>query len=211
MIARYRGSDQRVRQQLKWLAWVFFGIILSAIPMGITGITTLDPQTLDPVKQLIVSVWSIFIRLAPFCAVAIAILRHRLYDIDVIIRRTLIYSVLTAILAAVYFGSVVLVQQIIRAATGQNSDLAIVISTLAIAALFTPLRRRIQNVIDRRLYRRKYDAEQVIAQFNATLREEVDIESLKANLIDVVQATMQPSHIRLWITTEVIHGKTSPR
>ncbi len=132
-------------------------------------------------------------------AISIAILRHKLYDIDIIIRRTLIYTVLTNILGVVYFGGIVLTQQVFRALTGQSSELAIVASTLLIAALFAPLRRRVQDVIDRRLYRKKYDAEKVLADFQKNLRDEVDMETLKANLIGVLDDTMQPTRIALWV------------
>ncbi len=137
--------------------------------------------------------------LVPPIAVGNAILRHRLYDIDIIIRRTLIYTVLTTILGVVYFGSIVLTQQVFRAVTGQSSEPAIVVSTLLIAALFAPLRRRVQDVIDRRLYRKKYDAEKVLADFQKNLRDEVDMETLKANLLGVLEDTMQPTKIALWV------------
>jgi branched-subunit amino acid ABC-type transport system permease component len=134
----------------------------------------------------------------PAVTIGNAILRHRLYDIDIIIRRTLVYSILTGILAVIYFGGVIVVQQLLRPLT-ESSDLAIVVSTLLIAALFSPLRRRIQSTIDRRFFRRKYDAEQTLARFNQTLRDEVDIETLKAELVGVVQETMQPTKIALWM------------
>src|SRR5262249_51270285 len=132
-------------------------------------------------------------------AIGLAILRYRLFDIDIIIRRTLIYSILTGILAMIYFVGVVLAQDVLRAFTNQNSDLAIVISPLVIAALSPRLRRGVQDTIDRRFYRRKYDAEKTLAKFSQTLRDEVDIETLKESLVTVVQETMQPTRIALWV------------
>src|SRR5206468_572412 len=121
------------------------------------------------------------------------------YDIDLLINRALVYGALTAALALVYFGTIALLQQLFRALTGQGSQLAIVASTLAIAALFQPLRRRLQATIDRRFYRRKYNAAKTLAAFAATLRDETDLEQLSARLMAVVEETLQPAHAALWL------------
>lgn len=129
----------------------------------------------------------------------VSILRYHLWDIDIIIRRTLIYSILTAVLALIYFSAVILLQQLFRYLTGARNDLAIIISTLAIAALFAPLRRRIQNTLDRRFYRRRYAAGKVLAAFSTSVRDEVDLDKLNDRLLAVVDETMQPTHASLWI------------
>jgi hypothetical protein len=136
----------------------------------------------------------------------IAIVRYRLYDIDFLINRTLVYGALTATLALVYFGSVATAQVIFRAFTGQQEQpqLAIVVSTLVIAALFNPLRRRIQSFIDRRFYRRKYDARKTLGAFSAKLRDETDLNALSGDLVGVVREPMQPSHVSLWLRPDTV-------
>ena len=129
----------------------------------------------------------------------IAILRYRLYEIDLIINRTLVYGLLTATLVLFYFGSVTALQYLFSLLAGQDNTLAIVATTLAIAALFMPLRRRIQSFIDRRFYRRKYDAAKTLEEFGTKLRDETDLEKLCEDLAEVVDETMQPSHISLWL------------
>jgi hypothetical protein len=135
-------------------------------------------------------------------AVGFAVLKYRLYNIDLLINRTLVYVTLTAMLVAIYFGGVAVTQAIFRAFTGQErqqSQLAIVVSTLVIAALFNPMRRAIQSFIDRRFYRRKYDARKTLAQFSSKLRDETDLDALCEDLISVVGETMQPARVSLWL------------
>jgi hypothetical protein len=140
-------------------------------------------------------------------AVGIAILRYRLYDIDLLINRTLVYGSLTAILLAGYFGGIVVLQRLFVALTGQQSTLAVVASTLIIAALFNPLRRRVQNFVDRRFYRRKYDATKTLEAFNSRLREETDLGTLRNDVLGVVRETMQPTHVSLWLRPDAAEAK----
>ena len=133
-------------------------------------------------------------------AVAVAVLRYRLFDVDILIRRTLQYSVLSGLIALTYFGLIIVLQSAFTAITGQaQNDFVTVASTLAIAALFAPLRRRVQDFIDRRFYRKKYDAAKTLAAFAATCRAETDLDKLTARLVEVVQETMQPERVTLWL------------
>jgi hypothetical protein len=191
------------RQQAKWAIAAFVLFLLT-----IVGALLLTPQsvTMDtPPTAASLAGWLAFyvamtVSAAAFVlALANAILRHRLWNIDIIIRRTLIYGLLTGVLAVIYFGSVILLQNLLRTLTGQDSPLAVVLSTLAIAALFTPLRTRIQAAIDRRFYRRKYDAQQVLARFAITARDETDMTGLTEALAQVVKESMEPESVRVWL------------
>ena len=193
LFVRFRRGSAVEREQIKWL--LFAGAFL-VVAYALTFYLTSPDATSDAWGNLLLTVAI----LALPVAIAIAILRYRLYDIDVIIRKTLVYAALTVLLALVYFGSVILLQRVLGTLTGiERSPLAVVVSTLIIAALFTPLRRRIQDWIDRRFFRKKYDAQQVLAQFALTARDETDLDALTAELVRVVQETMQPEQVSVWL------------
>ena len=186
-VSRYRNATTDIRQQMKWL--VSISVVVSLfLALNITGLAVFEYLAIAAIAAIPV-------------AAGVAILRHRLFDIDVIINRSLVYAALTATLGAVYFVNVVLLQLLFRAATGQNSNLALVISTLGIAAIFQPVRRRVQETIDRRLYRSKYDAALTLAAFSTMARDEVDIMRLSEALLAVTLQTMQPAHSSLWLRT----------
>jgi len=134
--------------------------------------------------------------------ILIAVMRYRLWDIDILIRRTVSYAIIVALLAIVYFGSVIVLQRIFAGIIGESTEIITVLSTLAIAALFVPLRNRIQDAIDKRFNRKKYNAQQVMEKFSQTVRDETDIDKLTAELINMVNETMQPAHISLWLKKE---------
>ena len=191
---RYRGATGVERQQIKWFA--FAATLLS----GYLVLTFLPLSVL--LNDLLGS-----IAFAGLCAaLGVAIFKHRLYDIDVIINRTLVYGSLTAILAGVYFGSVTATQTLFRTLTDQEQlpQLIVVASTLVIAALFTPLRRRIQSFIDRSFYRSKYDAAKTLEGFSKKLRDETDLEALSGDLVGMVRETMQPAHVSLWLRPDTV-------
>ncbi|HEV2124981.1 MAG TPA: hypothetical protein VGW38_19710 [Chloroflexota bacterium] len=206
LMLRFRRARGEERQQLKWLATAaaLMGIILALSPL----VFWLFPGSEELWGLFIFVAWAAF----PI-SVGVAILRYRLYDLNVIVRATLVYGTLTVTLALVYVGSVVLLRGLLFGFTGRSSQLTIVASTLAVAALFNPLRRRIQGLIDRRFYRRKYDARKTLETFSAKLRDETDLEALNNELVGVVSETMQPTHVSLWLrpSNEVGEGRRQER
>ena len=194
-IYRYRYVSTLVqRQQTKWVVYGFTANIVMSVAVFLP--TLLFPRSLFPLVFPLVFICAAF--LYPF-TIGIAILRYRLWDVDVLINRTLVYGTLTVILTGVYFGLIIGLQALLRGLISQDSGVAIVLSTLAIYVLFQPLRQGIQRSIDRRFYRRKYDAAQTLAAFSATLRQEVNLDQLREELLAVVQETMQPAHVSLWL------------
>ena len=203
LVLRYRRSGSEQREQIKWIA--FAGSFVGLMSL-ITVVSTLifapefpDSSGTQPLWLGVLQDVELLSFAGIPVAVGIAILRYRLYDIDVIINRTLVYGSLTATLIALYFGGIVVLQRVFVLLTGQQSTLAVVASTLLIAALFNPLRRRIQSFIDRRFYRRKYDARKTLEAFTAKLRDETDFDALNAELVGVVNETIQPAHVSLWL------------
>ena len=204
LLYRYRRMSTPIqRQQIKW---VVFASTIVVGEVSVASLLSLLPSyfpalgLLTPLHDLVRSITPIFPVLFPL-SIGIALLRYRLWDIDLIINRTLVYGSLTGLLALVYFGLVIALQSVVHTLTGQVSQtpVVIIVSTLAIAALFQPLRHRIQAIIDRRFYRRKYDAAKTVEAFSATLRNEVDLSQLSEHLITVIQETMQPTHLSLWL------------
>ena len=193
---RFRRAAGVEREQIKWLFYASGLFVLTYIPNGF-----ISDENGDFLVRWVGLMFVLGIMAFPV-AIAIAILRYRLYDIDVIIRKTLLYGALTGLLLLVYFGGVVIFQALFESITGQRSPVAIVISTLLIAALFTPLRRRLQQAIDRRFFRQKYDAQLVLTQFAQTARDEVDLESLTDELARVTRETVQPESITIWLKSE---------
>lgn len=202
---RYRRvSGPMQRQQTKWVVFGMLSAGLGAVGFGI-GINS-SPTLGDygsPYAFVFETGILISMLLIPL-SIAVAILRHRLWAVDIVINRTLVYGSLTGLLALVYVGSVAATQIIFHALTGQERQpqLAVVVSTLVIAALFNPLRRRIKSFIDRRFYRRKYDARKTLEAFSATLSHETDLDALSNDLVTVVRGTMQPTHVSLWLRPE---------
>ena len=197
LVVRFRRSGSVERQQIKWLA-------LAAVLIPVWFLTNAPIQAAVPNLFLVLD--SLIVSAMIPLAAGIAILRYRLYDIDVIINRALVYAALTAALALVYFGGIAVLQGLFRVLTGQESSLAVVASTLAMAALFSPLRRRIQHFIDRGFYRGKYDAAKTLETFSAKLRDETDLDRLADEMVLVVRETMQPAGVSLWLRPPEVRG-----
>jgi hypothetical protein len=192
-VIRFRRSSGRERLQLKWVAYT------AALTAASFLVSFVLPEPVPRVAEDAVFFLGVVAFAAIPIAAGVAILRHRLYDIDVLVNRTLVYGLLSLSLAVVYVSGIASLQGLFRTLTGQESQLAVVASTLMIAALFGPLRRRVQGFIDRRFYRRKYDAAKTLESFSAKLRDETDLETLSGDLVGVVRETVQPAHASLWL------------
>jgi len=198
---RWRRAGGVEREQIKWLAYA--AAFTAAALLGVASVFVFGEDSY--VAFLFFGAAVLAITLGVPVAIGIAILRYRLYDIDLVINRTLVYGSLTAILAGVYFSGVTATQALFRTLTSQAQlpQLVVVASTLVIAALFNPLRRRIQSFIDRRFYRSKYDARKTLDGFSTKLRDETDLEALRGDLVGVVRETMQPTHVSLWLRPDM--------
>jgi hypothetical protein len=194
LLVRFRRARGDERQQIKWFA--------SAAALTLVWILLFGQASLHGLPEAIVALSSLLVIPSIPIATGIAILRYRLYDIDILINRTLVYATLTATLVGIYFSGIVVLQSVFVVLTGQQSTLAVVASTLVIAALFNPLRQRVQAFVDRRFYRKKYDARKTLEAFSAKLRDETDLEALNDDLVGVVKETMQPAHVSLWLSPE---------
>jgi hypothetical protein len=197
VVVRFRRSRGVERLQMKWFVYVSVVFVGGSILTSVIGVAT-GLRWLEQFSFVLSMVALVGLPIA----VGIAILRYRLYDIDVVINRTLVYGLLTLLLALMYFGGIVLLQRVFVLLTGQQSTLAVVASTLLIAALFNPLRGRIQAFIDRAFYRRKYDARKTLETFSERLRDETDLEALNSEVVGVVRETIQPAHVSVWLRPE---------
>jgi hypothetical protein len=204
LVLRYRRSGGEEREQIKWIALAASVVGLVYLIAMVSSLTYSGPWggAGTPLWLGLLQDAALVSFTAVPIAVGFAVLNYRLYDIDLIINRTLVYGSLTATLVALYFGGIVVLQRSFLTLTGQESTLAVVASTLLIAALFTPLRRRIQSFIDRRFYRKKYDARKTLEAFSAKLRDETDLETLNSELVGVVRETMHPAHVSVWLRPE---------
>ena len=202
---RWRRTGGVERQQLKWLAYI------ASVGAVTAGLAIASGMIYGPSYQtvLLASLAIASATIGVPVAVGLAILRYRLYDVDTVINRTLVYAPLTVSLAVVYIGTVILLQYLFRSLTGGSSQLAVVASTLAIAALFNPMRKRIQSFIDRRFYRRKYNAAKVLENFSVRLRDEVELDQLGDDLLSVIHETLQPAHVSLWLRPSAGKGEKS--
>jgi hypothetical protein len=203
---RYRLVSNFVqRQQTKW---VVLGIVAAAV--GYCMFLVLNLLQVGVLVSLLGYTTALLLLFLLLVSIVVAVLRYRLYDVDLIINRTLVYGALTAALVALYFVLIVVLQRLFVLLSGQQSTLAVVASTLAIAAMFSTLRRRIQRVVDRRFYRRKYDSGKTLEAFSAKLRNETDLDALSGDLRAVVAETMQPAHVSLWLRPDTGPQRQQP-
>jgi hypothetical protein len=207
LVVRFWRSRGEERQQMKWITYAagaMFTMVLLIALLDVVAANSALAKVANPLTGAMFAGMPV--------AVGIAVLKYRLYDIDLLINRTLVYGALTVLLALVYFGGVTATHAIFRTLTGQQEQpqLAIVISTLVIAALFNPLRLRIQAFIDRRFYRRKYDAAKTLEAFSAKLRDETDLDALSSEMVGVVRETMQPAHVSLWLRPDTSSRREQP-